>query len=109
MGCRLPLGGNVIRRSLGAKTIADSVAALARRDSLRAHPPRRADRRAAAAETRSDVQLDRAMLDRYLAMYANEDTLEYPPDARRGVEELFARGERRGVLPPGSAGVEWAP
>jgi len=108
-GLPLPLGGNVIRRSLGPRVIADVSQllregiryALEHRDELIAELLR--------AETRSDVKLDREMLDRYLAMYANEDTLDYPPDARRGVEELFLRGERAGVLPPGSARVEWAP
>ena len=98
----------MIRRSLGPQTIADVSQllregiryALTHRDELMAELLR--------AETRSDVQLDRAMLDRYLAMYANEDTLEYPPDARRGVEELFLRGERAGLLPPRSQRVEWA-
>ena len=61
-----------------------------------------------AKETRSDVGLDRAMLDRYLAMYANDDTLEMPDDARRAVEELFRRGSAAGVLGP-DARVEWAP
>ena len=99
----------MIRRSLGAKTIVDVSHllregiryALTHRDELIAELLR--------AETRSDVQLDRTMLDRYLAMYANDDTLEYPPDARRGVEELFARGERRGGAAPAFCGGRVGP
>lgn len=107
-GLPLPLGGNVIRRSLGDQTIAQ-VSQLLRegiryglthRDELIAELLR--------AETRTDLQLDRAMLDRYLAMYANADTLEYPPDARRGVEELFNRGARAGLLPLAFRRVDWA-
>ena len=107
-GLPLPLGGNVIRRTLGDQIIADVSRllregiryALGHRDELIAELLR--------AETRADLQLDRTMLDRYLAMYANADTLDYPPDARRGVEELFLRGERAGFLPGGSGQIDWA-
>ena len=60
------------------------------------------------AEQRPRVGLDRAMLDRYLGMYANDDTLGYPDDARRAVEELFARAKSAGLLVDGFAGVEWS-
>jgi 1,4-dihydroxy-6-naphthoate synthase len=108
-GLPLPLGGNVIRRSLGAETIADVSALL--RQGIRYALTHREELigELLAAETRADVKLDRAMIDRYLAMYANEDTLEYPADARRAVQELFARGSRAGLLAPGFEGVEWAP
>jgi len=55
-----------------------------------------------AEESRAEVGLDRALLDRYLAMYANDDTLSFAPDARRAVEELFSRGVRAGVLTEGA-------
>jgi predicted solute-binding protein len=55
-----------------------------------------------AEEARSEVRLDRALLDRYLAMYANEDTRGFAPDARAAVDELFARGARAGLLAPGA-------
>jgi 1,4-dihydroxy-6-naphthoate synthase len=108
-GLPLPLGGNVIRRSLGTETIAEvsdllreSIRyALANRDQLIGE--------LLNADKRTDVRLDRAMLDRYLAMYANADTLDYPPDARRAVEEIFARGAEARMLPAGFGGVEWAP
>jgi predicted solute-binding protein len=62
-----------------------------------------------AAETRTSVGLDRGLLDRYLTMYANDDTLGYPEDARRAVEELLARGRAKGYLPSDFMRVEWAP
>jgi 1,4-dihydroxy-6-naphthoate synthase len=108
-GLPLPLGGNAIRRSLGDQTIADVSRLL--REGIRyslAHKDEIMDE-LLRAETRRDVRLDRAMLDRYLAMYANEDTLGYPEDARRAVEELFARGKAAGLLPASFSGVEWAP
>ena len=55
-----------------------------------------------AEETRDEVGLDRALLDRYLTMYANHDTLDFAPDARAAVDELFARGVTAGLLPEGA-------
>ncbi|HEX9298020.1 MAG TPA: MqnA/MqnD/SBP family protein, partial [Polyangiaceae bacterium] len=108
-GLPLPLGGNAIRRSLGDETIAEVSGLL--RDGIRyslAHRDELIDE-LLQAETRREVRLERAMLDRYLAMYANDDTLGYPEDARRAVEELFARGKAVGLLPASFSGVEWAP
>jgi 1,4-dihydroxy-6-naphthoate synthase len=107
-GLPLPLGGNAIRRGLGADVVA-KVSRLCRASIAWAldHRDEVIDS-LLAKETRSDVGLDRAMLDRYLAMYANEDTREMPADARRAVEELFRRGSAAGVL-EGDPRVEWAP
>jgi 1,4-dihydroxy-6-naphthoate synthase len=107
-GLPLPLGGNAIRRALGAKAIREISSLL--RDGIRyalTHRDELIDE-LLRAETRRSVNLDRAELDRYLAMYANDDTLGYPDDARRAVDELFRRGRDAGLL-PGSAQVEWAP
>ena len=107
-GLPLPLGGNAIRRGLGDATIA-RVSDLLRqgiRYSL-SHRDELIDE-LIRAETRRKVGLDRDMLDRYLAMYANSDTLGYPDDARRAVAELFERGRKAGFL-PAEAQVEWAP
>jgi 1,4-dihydroxy-6-naphthoate synthase len=106
-GLPLPLGGNAIRRALGA----DLVAKVSRlcRASIRWALDHRDEVMSAmlAAETRADVRLDRAMLDRYLAMYANADTLAMADDAKRAVDELFARGHAAGIVP--RARAEWAP
>ena len=101
-GLPLPLGGNVIRRGLGTEKVAlvsrlcrESIAwALAHREEVMTA--------LLAEESRAEVGLDRALLDRYLAMYANDDTLSFAPDARRAVEELFSRGVRAGVLTEGA-------
>ena len=50
-------------------------------------------------ESRADLALDRTTLDRYLRMYANEDTLDAPADVRRAVAELYARAHSAGLLP----------
>ena len=107
-GLPLPLGGNAIRRALGPELVAkvsrlckSSIAwALAHRDEV--------IDALLAVESRGDVGLDRAMLDRYLAMYANEDTLDLPADGRRAVNELFTRARVAGLIDR-DVRVEWAP
>ena len=62
-----------------------------------------------AQEPRGDEALARtALLDRYLAMYANDDTAAMAPDVRRAIDVLFERARAAGLLPTG-APVEWAP
>jgi 1,4-dihydroxy-6-naphthoate synthase len=104
----LPLGGNVIRRALGAEAIA-GVSSLLRQsiDWSLSHRDRLIGE-ILERETRADVSLTREDLDRYLAMYANRDTLEYPDDARRAVIELMRRGSDAGLVPDVGA-VDWAP
>ncbi|MET0595294.1 MAG: MqnA/MqnD/SBP family protein [Polyangiaceae bacterium] len=107
-GLPLPLGGNAIRRGLGEKAVREVSGLL--RDGIRyalAHRDELIDE-ILRSETRPAVGLDRQGLDRYLAMYANDDTLGYPEDARRAVELLFERGRAAGYL-PADAVVEWAP
>lgn len=107
-GLPLPLGVNVIRRALGAEATAKisdvlrtSIAyAIGHRDQVIG---------ALAKESRGDASLsETALLDRYLAMYANQDTLAMAPDARAGIDALFSRAEKAGLLPAGST-VDWAP
>ena len=107
-GLPLPLGVNVIRRGLGTETIAlvsavlrDAIAyALGHRDQLI---------RVLAAEKRGDPALaETALIDRYLGMYANEDTRAMPADARRAVEVLFERAAKAGLL-PASCPIDWGP
>jgi 1,4-dihydroxy-6-naphthoate synthase len=108
-GLPLPLGGNVIRRALGEDVISEVSALL--REGIRYSLTHREELmdELLGAETRREVGLGRELLDRYLAMYANQDTLGYPEDARRAVEELLARGRAKGYLPDDFGGVEWAP
>jgi 1,4-dihydroxy-6-naphthoate synthase len=107
-GLPLPLGVNVIRRTLGAETIA-----LVSR-TLRAAIAFALDHRdevisAISAEPRGDAALGQAdLLDRYLGMYANDDTRAMAPDARQAITALFERAAAAGLLPGGST-VEWAP
>lgn len=107
-GLPLPLGGNAIRRGLGAEKVAQ-VSRICRA-SIR-YAVDHVDEVATAllaAESRTDLVLDRASLDRYLAMYANQDTLDAPADVRRAIDELFARGRKAGLLPE-TARADFAP
>jgi len=97
-GLPLPLGGNAIRRGLGPELVARvsgrcraSIAwALAHRDEAIAT--------LLARESRADLALDRATLDQYLAMYANDDTLGARPDVRSAITEMYARAHAAGLL-----------
>lgn len=107
-GLPLPLGGNAIRRDLGPELVA-RVSRVCRA-SIRwaADHADEVTRALLAAETRAEVGLDRASLDRYLAMYANADTLDAPADVRRAIDVLFERGRAVGLL-PADARADFAP
>lgn len=104
----LPLGGNVIKRSLGpdmiervSRVLRRSIEwALANRDEVITS--------LLAAEQRPGVPRDRAMFDRYLSMYANQDTLDYGSEGRRGIEEVLRRGCAIGIIPH-EVTVEFSP
>jgi 1,4-dihydroxy-6-naphthoate synthase len=97
-GLPLPLGGNAIRRGLGPELVAKvsrlchaSIGwALDNRDEAMGA--------LLGSESRADLALDRALLDRYLAMYANADTLSPPEDVRRAIAEMYSRAHAAGIL-----------
>ena len=107
-GLPLPLGGNVIRRSLGQERI--KIISSVLRESIRWALDNRDEVMTALieAENREGVPRDRELIDRYLSMYANKDTLDYGPEGRRAIEELLKRGSDAGVIPH-SVEVEFAP
>ncbi len=102
-GLPLPLGGNAIRRDLGTATIArvstllrESIAwALDHRDHV------------IDALARDTPHLSREQLDRYLALYANHETLGYSAASRNAVDVLLTRASEAGLLP--RAVAEFAP
>ena len=106
-GLPLPLGVNVIRRALGGQTVA-LVSQVLREAISYALDHREEVIRAIAGEKRGEADLaDAALLDRYLGMYANEDTRAMATDARQAIDVLFARAATVGLLPAGCT-VEWA-
>jgi 1,4-dihydroxy-6-naphthoate synthase len=107
-GLPLALGVNVIRRGLGDDVIAEVSSVL--RASIRYAIDHRDEMLTMLSrESRGDAALtEKAMLDRYLSMYANQDTLTMAPDVRAGIDDLFARAQRACLLPTGCS-VAWAP
>jgi 1,4-dihydroxy-6-naphthoate synthase len=87
----LPLGGNVIRRSLGAETIARASQML--RASIEYALCHRDE-----AIRELATYLTREQADRYLRLYANEDTLDYGEDGRRAMQILLADAAEAGLL-----------
>jgi 1,4-dihydroxy-6-naphthoate synthase len=97
-GLPLPLGGNAIRRGLGPELVA-KVSRLCQASIAWALENREETMRALLGEeSRGDLALDRTLLDRYLAMYANTDTLTAPDDVRRAIEEMYKRAYAAGLL-----------
>jgi 1,4-dihydroxy-6-naphthoate synthase len=102
-GLPLPLGGNVIKRELGAATIAtlsgllhDSIAfGLEHRDEAVKHA------------MQYGRGLDQARTDRFVGMYVNGLTLDYGERGREAVHRLLGDAQAAGLLPKPVA-VEFA-
>ena len=90
-GLPLPLGGNVVRRDLGAERIGRISRAISRSIEYGL-----AHREAALSHAMRYARgLDRESADRFVGMYVNAWTRGYGPEGRRAVQELLDRGHRR--------------
>ena len=94
-GLVLPLGGNAIRRSLGAE--AHKIISKALRDSIHHALDHREQALEYAMQFARD--LDAGMASRFVSMYVNERTLDYGPDGREAIRKLLQLGHERGVIP----------
>ena len=94
-GLPLPLGGNAIRRSLGAETLSTTTNAL--RDSIQHALDNREEALAYAMQFARD--LDPALANRFVGMYVNDRTLNYGPDGREAISKLLEMGYDRGIIP----------
>ena len=94
-GLPLPLGGNVIRRDLGAATIA-TLSRLLRESIAYA-----LEHRAQAVEYAMQFGrgLDRVQTDRFVGMYVNDLTLDYGERGRAAVYRLLGDAQQAGLLP----------
>src|ERR1700684_3895304 len=101
-GLPLPLGGNAIRRSLGAETMASVTQAL--RESIQYAIDRREEALAYAMQFARD--LDAQLADKFVGMYVNERTLDYGDDGREAVKRLLDMGHKAGIIPQ-TPRVEW--
>ncbi|HEX5482214.1 MAG TPA: MqnA/MqnD/SBP family protein [Terriglobia bacterium] len=91
----LPLGGNVIRRSLGPELISriSRILRASIRYSLDHHEE------ALAYAMHFARGLDSFTADKFVSMYVNNWTLDYGETGRLAVQTLLDRGFERGVLP----------
>ena len=94
-GLVLPLGGNAIRRSLGAE--AHKVISKALRDSINHALENRELALEYAMQFARD--LDARKADEFVGMYVNERTVDYGPDGREAIRKLLELGHERGVIP----------
>ena len=94
-GLPLPLGGNIIRRDLGAETMARVSKML--HDSI-AHA---LNNRVAAVEYAQQFGrgLDRKDTDTFVGMYVNQLTLDYGSRGRTALERFFTESFDKGFIP----------
>ena len=93
-GLPLPLGGNVVRKDLGA-TLTSKISRHLH-DSIAYG----LDHRKAALDHSMQYArgLDRAKADAFVGMYVNDWTLDYGDKGRKAVREFLARGVREGLI-----------
>lgn len=106
-GLPLPLGGNVIRRDLGDATIRAVSDACRRSIAWSLEHREEVIDAIVASGLRNEANIERARLDRYLGMYANDDSAGMRDDVIRAIRELFDRAQTAGLLARGR--VELAP
>ena len=94
-GLVLPLGGNAVRRSLGAETLHTVTQAL--RDSIQHGLDNREQGLEYAMQFARDLDVNLA--NRFVSMYVNERTLSYGPDGQEAIRKLLALGHQRGIIP----------
>ncbi len=94
-GLPLPLGGNVIKRSLGS-AVTRQVAQVMRASILYSLEHRE---EALAYAMQFARGLDHFTADKFVSMYVNDWTVDYGENGRRAVQSLLDRGFERGLLP----------
>jgi 1,4-dihydroxy-6-naphthoate synthase len=94
-GLVLPLGGNAIRRSLGAE--AHKIISKALRDSIQHALDHREQALEYAMQFARD--LDTSLANRFVSMYVNERTLDYGKDGREAIRKLLQVGHEKGIIP----------
>ena len=94
-GLPLPMGGNAIRRDLGADTMREVSKLL--RESIRYSLDNREDALQYAMQFARDM--DPALADRFVAMWVNDLTLDYTERGREAVRRLLDEGYEKGIIP----------
>jgi len=94
-GLPLPMGGNAIRRDLGAEVIKSVSQSL--RESIRYSLDHREDALQYAMQFAREMEPELA--DRFVAMWVNELTLDYGDRGREAVHRFLTEGFSRGLIP----------
>lgn len=94
-GLPLPLGGNAIRRSMGAETMAAVQTAL--KESIQYALDNREEALDYAMQFARD--LDKHTANHFVGMYVNERTLDYGDDGKEAIRRLLDMGHRAGIIP----------
>ena len=94
-GLPLPLGGNVIKRDLGEKTM-ERVS-----NDIRKSIQYALDHRdeALAYAMQFSRGLDPSRADRFVGMYVNELTLDYGAEGRKAVRRLLSEAHKKKIIP----------
>ena len=94
-GLPLPLGGNVIRKSLGDAAMKEIS------DILTASIAYGLEHRRAGVEHALPLGrgLDHAMADKFIGMYVNELTMDYGDRGRKAIREFLGRAYKAGLIP----------
>ena len=93
-GLVLPLGGNAVRRSLGAESL--HIVTKAVHDSIQHGLDHREQALEYAMQFARD--LDSRLANRFVSMYVNERTLDYGTDGRAAIRKLLDLGYERGII-----------
>ncbi|MGA2887835.1 MAG: MqnA/MqnD/SBP family protein [Terracidiphilus sp.] len=93
-GLVLPLGGNAIRRSLGAES--HKIVSKALRDSIQHALDHREQALEYAMQFARD--LDARLANRFVSMYVNDRTMDYGADGREAIRKLLDMGYERGII-----------
>jgi len=94
-GLPLPLGGNAIRKDLGATAMKEVTALL--KQSIQYGLGHRSE--ALAHAGKYGRHLDPAKTDSFVGMYVNDWTLDFGPRGREAVAVLLRRGFEEGIIP----------
>jgi len=94
-GLPLPLGGNVVRKDLGADTMREVSRLI--KESIRYSLAHRQEALQYALKYARDM--DVTLADKFVGMYVNDWTLDYGDRGRAAVRKLLGEGHRAGVIP----------
>jgi 1,4-dihydroxy-6-naphthoate synthase len=94
-GLPLPLGGNVVRKDLGAATMKEVSRLI--RESIKYGLDHREEALSHALHYARDM--DAKLADKFVGMYVNHWTLDYGDRGRAAIRKLLEEGHRAGVIP----------